>query len=447
MTTSVSEFKEGNATCFVVEEKDEAGKTISKREICIRLRSIQVQGQTRYLLYDENMKVIPGTWGYLNDHIALKAPNTRKQRAYSLRQLYSFIGIIRTSLDQFTASEIMQYRQFLKGLNTKSSIDSRTILRDNSTINMHLETMRDYVSYLHLENSCFRESVSSRILLPSEYSAEPFEKEVSKSAFSMPEYKGDGIAPRYISEDEYVRLRQLATAKGDAAGELLFDLMYLDGLRPGEALSLTLEDIKEDIMNGEYIFYIILRNRISDKDFQSSKNLPHPETPFEYRRKDYDRSAPRIVLDEHTYEQILRYIDDVHGSLKNKPDIYAASLADKVGDEDFESEENHYLLLNKWGRPLSGQAWSKRLREYFKECGLSVDTGVRKNNLSHRFRHGFAMHQLKNGIDPIDVQKMMRHRSISSILIYHNPTVEEEMEMKKAFQNSLKEDIQRGTKA
>ena len=136
MTTSVSEFKEGNASCFVIKEKDEAGKTISKREIRIRLRSIQVQGQIRYLLYDENMKVIPGTWGYLNDHIVLKAPNTRKQKAYSLRQLYSFIGIIRTPLDQFTASEIMQYRQFLKGLDTKSSIDSRTVLRDNSTINM-----------------------------------------------------------------------------------------------------------------------------------------------------------------------------------------------------------------------------------------------------------------------------------------------------------------------
>lgn len=447
MTTRISEFKEGNATCFTVEKTDDSGKTIERREIRIRLRSIQVQGQTRYLLYDGDMNVIPGTWGYLNDHIARKAPNTRKQKAYSLRQMFSFIEIINTPLERFTASEIMQYRQFLKGLDTKSNIDSHSVLRDNSTINMHLETMRDYASYLHLANSCFRESLPSRILLPSGYGDEPFEKEVAKSAFSMPEYKGDGIAPRYISEDEYIRLRQLAEAKGDTAGKLLFDLMYLDGLRPGEALSLTLEDIKEDIVNGDYVFYIILRNRISDKDFQSSKNLPHPETPFEYRRKDYERSAPRIVLDEHTYEQILRYIDDVHGAIKNKPEIYAVSLADKVGDEDFEMEENHYLFLNKWGRPLSGQAWSKRLREYFHGCGLSVDTGVRKNNLSHRFRHGFAMHQLKTGADPIDVQKMMRHRSISSILIYHNPTVEEEMEMKKAFQDSLQEDLKRGTKA
>lgn len=72
------------------------------------------------------------------------------------------------------------------------------------------------------------------------------------------------------------------------------------------------------------------------------------------------------------------------------------------------------------------------------QVGISVDVDRKNNNLSHRFRHGFAMMHARfmdPPVPPHDLQKMMHHRCISSTMIYYNPTIEDEYNYKTKMQN------------
>ena len=436
----VTEYKVKRTSYFRVETTDDTGKVTSRRDVRIKLRSIKADdGRIHYMLYSDSGTILPGTWGYLNDHLLPYADNTRKMRAYSLRLLFSFLTVYCLSLQRFTATEVQKYIQFLKGLNTADKEALNIRLRGNSTINFHLDTMRDFAIYLGYENRCFKEARPAKFHIITADSDAPIEMNTMNYKYNMKEYREEGIAPRYITEEEYGKVRKWFEDRGDTAGVLMVDLMYLYGLRRGEALGLTLEDICEAIKKGEYVFFLLLRNRMSDAVWQSCKNMPHPESKIEYRRSSYRKATQTVVIDENTYEEILRYIDETHAKMQSSQQVYQKSLADIVDKDSFEADENHYLFLNRWGKPLMGDAWNKRLRKCFIDCGIAVDIDSRKTNLSHRFRHGFAMHQVHEQTDILTLQKMMRHRSVNSLSSYYNPTAQEELQLKQEFQNSLKE--------
>lgn len=438
----VTEYKVKRTSYFRVETTDDTGKVISRRDVRIKLRSTKADdGRIHYLLYSDSGTILPGTWGYLNDHLLSYADNTRKMRAYSLRQLFSFLTVYCLSLQRFTATEVQKYIQFLKGLSTADRDALNIRLRGNSTINFHLDTMRDFAIYLGYENRCFKEARPAKFHIITTELEVPMEMDTMSYKYNMKEYREEGLAPRYITEEEYGKVRRWFEDRGDTAGVLMVDLMYLYGLRRGEALGLTLEDICEAIEKGEYIFFLLLRNRMSDRMWQSCKNMSHPESKIEYRRSSYRKATQTVVLDENTYSLLLGYIDEIHVKMKEDKETYSRSIADIVDRESFEADENHYLFLNKWGGILTGNAWNKRLRECFIDCGIAVDIDSRKTNLSHRFRHGFAMHQVHSSTDILTLQKMMRHRSVNSLASYYNPTAQEELQLKMEFQNSLKEEM------
>lgn len=438
----VTEYKVGRTSYFRAETTDENGKVTSRRDVRIRLRtSTSIDGKTHYLLYNDQMKVIPGTWEYLNEHIMGYADNTRKARAYSLRYLFSYMAIRCTSLQRFTISEVQGYIQLLKGISTADDSQQGLKLRGNGTINMHLEVMRDFAQFMGYDNRCFTETSPARFFVTPSDGMQPESADTTRYAYALDEYHDDGLAPRYISEAEYRTLRKSFQDEGDLTGVLLVDLMYLYGLRIGEALGLTIEDVREEIAKGEYIFCLLLRNRQHGKTWQSSKNLPHPENQIEYSRSSYRKATQTVVIDEDTYSQILQYIETVHAAAMKKPDIYSRSLADIVDRKSFEGSENHYLFLNQWGSPLTGQAWNKRIRRHFTANGIDIDHGSRKTNLSHRLRHGFAMYQVQHGMKELTLAAMMRHRSPQSIMAYYNPTAQEERQLKEEFQDHLRREI------
>ena len=147
--------------------------------------------------------ILPGTWGYLNDHLLSYADNTRKMRAYSLRQLFSFLTVYCLSLQRFTATEVQKYIQFLKGLSTADRNTLNIRLRGNSTINFHLDTMRDFAIYLGYENRCFKEAQPAKFHIITAGSEVPMEMDTMSYKYNMKEYREEGLAPRYITEEEY----------------------------------------------------------------------------------------------------------------------------------------------------------------------------------------------------------------------------------------------------
>ena len=121
------------------------------------------------------------------------------------------------------------------------------------------------------------------------------------------------------------------------------------------------------------------------------------------------------------------------------PENYEQGYADIVSVRD-KPETNHYIFLNRYGRILSDQTWNNTLKKYFEVAGIPIDVDVRENNLSHRFRHGFAMVHArfsKHPADALSLQKMLRHKSLSSTMVYYNPTPEDEFKIKMEFQKEL----------
>lgn len=54
---------------------------------------------------------------------------------------------------------------------------------------------------------------------------------------------------------------------------------------------------------------------------------------------------------------------------------------------------------------------------------------IRKNNLNHRFRHGFAMFKvLIEKYDELKLAHVLRHSRKSSVKVYFNPTEEDLIE-------------------
>ena len=128
---------------------------------------------------------------------------------------------------------------------------------------------------------------------------------------------------------------------------------------------------------------------------------------------------------------------------KDFPQNYQTCIADIVDPESFKKKglpDNRYIFVNHLGKRLSAQLWGQRLKKYFLQAGIAIDTERKENNLSHRFRHGFAMMHARYMDPPVplhELQKMMRHRSVSSTLIYFTSTLEDEYDYKTKLQNKF----------
>jgi integrase/recombinase XerD len=183
---------------------------------------------------------------------------------------------------------------------------------------------------------------------------------------------------------------------------------------------------------------------LSDKKFQYCKGLPHVISKKEYAGRDYKAAKTKIMLSYEFYEELLPFIEESRETAKAKyPKNMALINADVVTGDDG-PEQNFYIFLNRYGKPLSDQKWNNRLRKYFEQSGLIVDKGIKENNLSHRFRHGFAMFHARYSSRPVDalkLQKLMRHRSVTSTMVYYNPTPTDEYETKTEFLKELYEAI------
>ena len=216
--------------------------------------------------------------------------------------------------------------------------------------------------------------------------------------------------------------------------------MYGYGLRLGECLGLTMEDITETHVNGKLVPVLLIRNRMSDAKYQYAKNLLHVSNKNQYRSRDYQLSRWKIIITYELYEELIGYIESAHSSAMEKyPDNYEKGAADIVSVLDA-PESNHYVFLNRYGRVLNDQTWNAHLKNYFSEAGIPIDHDVREKNLSHRFRHGFAMFHARFSEHPVaalELSRMMRHKNILSTMVYYNPTFEDELKTKTEFQNEL----------
>ena len=439
-----AEEKNGRKSIYKKVVTDESGKMISERRVEIPLYKIEKDGQDWFLLYDDDMNVLSLPSSYLNFDMSDCSLNTRRANANALRMLYVFLSLSNYDITALGQGQLNELIRFLQGLNSNPETFKTETLRSNDTVNDFLAVYRTFFRKKNIKSSALFDAKIKREEFTFGNDAAGVTERLTYRANLRTADPNAHTVPKYISPDEFETLNRLAVAKKDKRAMCIMRLMYCYGLRLGEVLGLTTEDIHETHRNNVLVPTIILRNRMSDKDFQYCKNLGHVDKPEMYHSREYTKSKHVIVIDYPLYELICDYINEAHTEAMSKhKEAYEKGAADIVSYRD-RPEYNHYIFLSDIGTVLSGQTWGNYLKKYFSDAGIAIDYDLRENNLSHRFRHGFAMlhsHFRKDPVDALVLKDMMRHKTISSTMRYYNPTQEEEFKIKEEFIEDLYEMI------
>lgn len=435
-----SEEKNGHKSVFIKTILDNNNNELSKRKVTIPLFQIERDNFLYFVLYDDNMKVISSVYEYLNYDLKESPLTTRSKAAFSLRLLYCFLSLSKCDIKNIDDYTLKEFLFFLRGINVNPKQYEMKTQRSANTINGYLAIYRSYFISQKIKCEALFNSNMTEITNASEndYTYTTTRKKYTNNLkVSKVNLR---TVPKYISPNNFRKLYKLAIKNKDKTAKLIMHLMYGYGLRLGEVLGLTMEDIIEDYYNETLVPIIILRNRISDKKFQFAKNLPHVIDKKDYNSANYQLEKTEIIITYELYEELLEYIEEIHTQAIEKYESnYNLGIADIVSIKN-KPDLNHYIFLNRYGKVLSDQTWNNSLKKYFSDAKIPLDLDMKENNLSYRFRHGFAMFHARFSNHPVDIlslQKLMRHKRVSSTMIYFNPTPEDEFKIKTEFQEEF----------
>lgn len=431
----ITERQNSSGTYYEKQDYSTKNELISTEYIKIRVYTSKTDnGKTLTMFYDSNMNPIDDAINFINfGGMQGQSQNYILQATSALRFLYAYLEIFHIDLSQMEDKEARAYIDFLRGVSREGLLyttDFKT-RRTNETISSYLKVARKYVSYLGYDNHAFltKSENLKTIMMPESEGA----KTVRLYNVKVKTPKRTDYVPSYVNIEEYKNI--LETIKGTTTplrDRVICRLLFEHGLRIGEVLGLTLEDIKmKETKDFQVQYRIELRNRVSDTNEQNVKTIMNVTSIDDYNDPGYirkDVGYQVIVISEDLAMELLEYINTFHESdnykYMERREKYAR--ADSVPYGNPSITKNYYVFLNTLGRPLSENLWDKNLREIFKKAGLAVDVGVREKNLNHRLRHGYAMYLTNElHLSDFDVKTLMRHKNLSTTAIYHNPTPED----------------------
>lgn len=388
-------------------------------------------GITIIMIYNSKMQPIETAIQFINfGGMKDQSQNYILQAISALKFLYSYLEIYGIDLEDMSKKDAVGLLDFLKGVSREGLLytTNLTTKRKNETVSSYLKVARKYVEYLGFDDHVLlsKSKAIKTIIMPESDGA----KSVRPYLVSVKTPKRSDYVPAYVNIGEYKNLLEAtSTSPTPLRDRVICRLLFEHGLRIGEVLGLTIEDIKSKENKDFTVQYKIeLRNRVSDSNEQNAKSVMNVTSADTYKHPDYTRKDigyQSIIISESLAMDLLEYINTAHYSENEKymerRETFAK--ADSVPHGDPAVKHNYYVFLNTLGRPLSENLWDKHLRVIFKNAGLKVDSNVREHNLNHRLRHGYAMYLtdvLK--VSDFDVKTLMRHKSLSSTAIYHNPT-------------------------
>jgi integrase/recombinase XerD len=386
------------------------------RKVQIKTKKVELYNRDYFLLYSSELQVIREAFRFINcNQFEIVPINTKLHDLYALKYLYEFCEIFDRDAFSLTRDDISKLRHFLSGFSTKDNLNSYQLLtdRNSNTVDSFIYVYRKYYRFFG-KTDCpihSRNSVSKRDIKGS--------RSVKKSL----------TAPKYISLDEFRNiLNSIIDSKSDfyikLRNEVLVRIMFETGTRLGETLGLTFEDVKlYKSKNGVPFGLIYIRNRVSDKHYQSSKTTSKVDDISQYRGDYYVKGVgfQTVIITGYTYSLLNEYMNYI----KDTPKFECKNaMADSVNDNL--GYMNAYIFRNTLGGILSNVSWNLILRGLYQSSNIYVDQDKRTHNLSHRLRHGFIMRLIKEFPDRIEeIKKLSRHRSYESTFRYFNPTDEE----------------------
>lgn len=403
-------------------------------ESVVKCKSVKVNknGIFYYVLFDRDFKIIPEAFRYLNIFQKNNTEQTKQLATVALKYLYSYCSVFNIEIKDMGKDDAVSLMSFMHGQSIEGTDFSLSFnsVRSSSSVNDYLSVLRNYIIFLGFKkHPLLAKSGKKRISL----------------SYKEPSYQikmrslNRNKVPAYINQVEFVRMVNKCHENHNLRLECIIRLMYQSGLRIGEVLGLTFEDIIEK--DGK--FKVILRNRITDKTFQKAKFLMTITDRNQYKSSDYKREWygwNEMAITANLYECLMNYIEDAHSSYKeDHPDLWRKKLSTDIVSNDFNEKDNFYVFVNSCHRPLSGKTVEEDIKKLFLECGVGLnDDGGKVDGLAHRFRHGFAMYQVTvNNIDKLPLSKMMRHRNIESCEKYYTPEITDIIRIKNDISESV----------
>lgn len=431
----ILEKQNTSGTCYEVLTYDSQNTLTGTRRIQINTYNTITDDDTPVIMiYNPQMEPIEEAIQFINfGGMDGQSQNYILQAVSALKFLYAYLSIYNINLKKMTKKDAVAFLDFLKGISRDGLIYTTSLItkRRNETVSSYLKVARKYVEYLGYENHVLlsKSNNTKTIIMPESDGA----KTLQPYAVKIKTPKQTDYIPAYVNLSEYKSiLKACEDTTTPLRDKVICRLLFEHGLRIGEVLGITIEDIKSKETNDFQVqYHIELRNRVSDTNEQNAKSVMNVTSGDTYKDPDYIRKGIGyhvIVIGEDLAMELLEYINTAHDSenenFMKRRETYAKADSVPYGNPDV--SKNYYVFLNTIGRPLSENLWGKNLRIIFQNAGLTVDSGVRQNNLNHRLRHGYAMY-LTNvlHLSDFDIKTLMRHKNLSTTAIYHNPTPED----------------------
>lgn len=392
----------------------------------------------RYMLYDSHMEPISSAYRFLNEYHVHSSESTRKKYAYALRFFHCYCAVMSFEPFAMTYAQFLELRDYMQGIGKLANATSPQ--RDSESVNQFIGMLRGYFTFMGVD--CPYLFDSRMVTRTTENKDEGYSADMRNISYksNLKTAPERNQVPKHLKPDEFLRLLKVIRGHGDKQAEEISKLEYLGSLRIGETLGLTLEDF---VVEKDYV-KVLIRNRVSDKDYQHAKYRMTVKDPQEYRLKRYREDTKTAIIRKELYQEIVEYAEEQFEALSDKigeDELRKRAYADTVSPSTFEGESNMYLFLGSTGKPLSDQAWNIRLRQYFLEADLEVDFGKKSAGLNHRMRHGFAMlhaYYRKDKANALELMKLLRVRNISTVLVYFSVTDDERAEIINGFSDELK---------
>ena len=391
------------------------------------------------------MNLISDVFHFLNIELAGQPINSRIKAFQALKILQPYQYIISKELKDFTLADFNGFKQFLKGISSDGQNLCFKLLttRSSETINSYLSVYRQYLLSINQCNDVLNLKSSRHVYIPSSEMSQLSDRYIVNEKTPIKSIE----VPKYISVDEFAAIIKEIRKNYTIREEAIVRLMFQCGLRLGEVLGMTADDLVVEKVNNEYTNLLYIRNRCSDKPFQSAKTCMKVSDTKQYNSKDYktkDYGYQTVIVPTDLYCLIDDYIDEAHSEAReaHSENYYKETVADRVRPSELGEDINYYIFINSLGRPLSQVSWNNIIRKIFQKVSIPIDKGRRNNNLNHKFRHGFAMFHVQYlHTGQLELQELMRHRSPLSVSSYFNPTISDAVKLKTDFTKSLYETI------
>lgn len=441
--------KQGTRNIYYQVTTDSAGMITSMEPYDCRIVPMKDKdGQLLLIPQDRKGNIRRDPYRYLNESLIATKMSTKRQIATALNLLYIWSDLTGADITKLNIAQVKDLVNFLWGINIKNVKDSPRTVRSPKTVNIYYSFIKEYIRYNDWLFRAFEQRVSYKremtigdVTVEIRYTKDPNRmREDSFERFTPPMHLNPKQAKALIK-----KIREA----GDITMLLMVELLMGYGLRRGEALGITMEDIKKvKSRDGSgYRYIIILRNRCSDSGDQHCKGLYQPTSPEVYAMKTYTDAVKWVVdITEDLYHKLIGYYHDTREK-RMKADRRQRMLEDTLADsvEPFKEGsplQNHYLFIGKNDRRLTGETLNNHLKFYFSAIGIKPDTGTKQTNCSHKLRHTFAMMLTTYGNAKATREQlriMLRHRSVRAGEAYFTPTQEETLQMKEGFIQTVHE--------